>query len=158
VNQHQFIRREYRAIIQSVKELSKASEVTLPVQKLLKALKMGWLTPGSEILSRLESKRLSPQAVLRRPAMLQRKWFHELSGSEKPRWINVFWNLSAKTDLPKILELSKRRLLQLQQGVKCISSPEHTTGASQGDNTQVNPSQSPPEGAEKLDIPGVEVP
>ena len=29
---------------------------------------------------------------------------------------------------------------------------------SQGDNTQVNPSQSPPEGAEKLDIPGVEVP
>lgn len=129
MNQHQFIRREYRAIVQSVKELSTAaSEATLPAQKLLKALKMGWLTPGSEILSRLESKRLSAQAVLRRPAMLQRKWFNELLASEKPQWINVFWNLPAKPDLPKILGLSKRRLFQLQNGVKRVSSHEHTTG------------------------------
>lgn len=118
VNQHQLIRREYRAIIQCVKELGTAPEATQPAQKLLKTLKMGWLTPGSEILSRLESKRLSAQAVMRRPAMLQRKWFSELLASEKPRWIKAFWNSPAKTDLPKILLLSKRRLLQLQQGAK----------------------------------------
>lgn len=129
VNQHQFIRREYRALLKSLRELPLTSEATLPAQKLLKALKMGWLTPGSEILSRLESKRLSPQVVLRRPLILQRKWFHELLAGEKPRWINIFWNLPAKTDMPKTLGLSKRRVLQLRQGMKCISSPEHTTGA-----------------------------
>lgn len=129
MNQQQLIQREYRAIIQSVRELSLASEATQQGQKLLQVLKMGWLTPGSEILKRLESKKLAPRAVLRRPALLQQKWFHELSSPEKSRWLQVFWNLSAKTELSQLLGISKRRLQQLQQGVKRISSPEYTAGA-----------------------------
>ena len=128
MNQQTFIRREYRAIVKGLKALSLAAESTAPAEKLLRALKMGWLTPGCDVLNRLESKRLSPRAVLRRPPLLQRKWFQELSPGEKARWIGAFWDLTAKTELSKVLGLSKRRLRQLHQGVKCISSPEHTTG------------------------------
>lgn len=122
------IRREYRAIVKGLKALTVAAKATEPTQKLLRALKTGWLTPGCEILARLENKRLSPRAVLRKPALLQRKWFHELSTHEKPRWIDVFLSFTAKTEISLTLGISKRRLLQLCQGVKCISSHEHTTG------------------------------
>lgn len=116
MNQHQFIRREYRAIIQSVKELSTASAVTLPAQKLLKTLKMGWLTPGSDVLNRLENKKISPQAVLRKPALLQKKWFQELPADKKTRWIGVFWDLTAKLELSNILGLSDPTFCKLTHG------------------------------------------
>ena len=130
MNQQQFIRREYLAVVKSLKELNLTSEATLPVKKLMRILKMGWLTPGPEILKRLESKRLSTRAVLQRPALLQKKWFSELSVPEKTRWISLFWTSTAKTQLSQILGISKRRLQQLHQGVKLISSPEDTTGHS----------------------------
>ena len=128
MNQQRQIRREYRAIVRGLKALSVGSKANEPAQKLLRALSSGWLTPGCEILARLENKKLSPRAILRKPALLQRKWFHELSVHEKPRWIAVFLSFTAKTELSQILGISKRRLLQLCQGVKCISSPEDTTG------------------------------
>ncbi|MBX3110307.1 MAG: hypothetical protein KF743_14090 [Fimbriimonadaceae bacterium] len=130
MNQQKFIRREYLAIVKGLTEIHLTSEDTLPVKNLLRILKMGWLTPGPEILKRLESKRLTPRAVLQRPELLQKKWFHELSAHEKPRWINVFWSSTAKTQLSQVLGISKRRLQQLHQGMKLISSIEDTTGHS----------------------------
>lgn len=128
MTQQRRIRREYRAIVKGLKALSVATKATESTQKLLRALKTGWLTPGCDILARLESKRLSPMAVLRRPVLLQRKWFQELSTYEKSRWIGVFLGFTAKTELSQNLGISKRRLLQLCQSAKCISSPKHTKG------------------------------
>ena len=108
--------REYRELVKSLTRLQGANQPGQnDLRDLLRSLRTGWLTPGSEILFRLEKKRLKPRAVARRPPALQRKWFQELNDLEKSRWIAVFWDTPAKSDLPKLLKLSKRRLQQLMK-------------------------------------------
>lgn len=110
------IRREYRGILKSLSKLKGASPgFSGPIQGMLRTLRTGWLTPGSEILRRLEKRRLSLSSVAQRPVLLQRKWFMELKASDKPRWVRIFWDSPVKDELPQILGLSKRRLLQLMK-------------------------------------------
>lgn len=83
------------------------------MRDLWRILRAGWLTPGSEILFRLENRKILPESVLRRSYLLQRKWFSELDCDGKSKWIRLFWDFCKKDELPKVLGLSKRRLSQL---------------------------------------------
>ncbi|MBX3172218.1 MAG: hypothetical protein KF760_32740 [Candidatus Eremiobacteraeota bacterium] len=110
---------DYRSVVKRLASLKQHQEPA--VREVLRILRLGWLTPGSEILFRLENALLRPGAVLRRPIPLQQKWFSELNYFEKSRWITIFWKLETKDELPQILGLSKRRLQQLMQAAKCVS-------------------------------------
>jgi len=113
---------EYRSLVETLVALKRThTALSEPMQSVLESLRAGWLTPGREILFRLELRELSLQSVLRRSRKLQRKWFTDLSVLEKSRWIRIFWHSPAKDDLPKVLGLSKRRLQQLLNPAKRVS-------------------------------------
>ena len=116
MNQREQIRREYRGLLKSLSKLTAESPTfPRPIQDVLRTLRTGWLTPGSEILRRLDNNRLSLRSVAQRPVLLQRKWFMELLPVEKARWVGLFWDSHVRNELPEILGLSKRRLLQLMK-------------------------------------------
>jgi len=107
---------EYRAMLNELAQI-----IDQPKHPLLQKFWMGWLTPGSEILRRMMREEICPRSLLRTPQSLHLKWFAELCDFNKGRWISLLRPLCKHGDLEKILQLSKRRLQQLQQKAKCVS-------------------------------------
>lgn len=105
---------EYRALLDELMR-------QLPEHPLLQKLQMGWLTPGSEILRRLEKEKTFAQTLLQTSQSLHRKWFDDLSDSQKGRWVSILRPLCVHGEMEEILQLTLRRLQQLQRKTKCIS-------------------------------------
>ncbi len=116
--------REYRAIFNGLAKLTIQEQGQ--VSAILRKLQMGWLTPGSVILQRIEDKQLSLRKVLRRPDSLQRKWFDDLNELEKGRWITIFRGFCGDERMQAILQLTLRRLQQLQKKTKSVSQGTDT--------------------------------
>lgn len=111
--------RDYQAVFNGLAKLT--SQEQGQVSAILRKLQMGWLTPGSVILQRIEKKQLSLRKVLQRPDSLQRKWFDDLGELEKGRWITIFRGCCGDERLQAILQLTLRRLQQLQKKAKSVS-------------------------------------
>jgi len=103
--------KEYREILARLAPLRKDQKLSTVLQRL----EMGWLTPGGEILRRIETRRLPLRRVLEQHDSLHRKWFEELSDLQKGRWINLFRGYCDDDRLQNILRLTIRRLQQLQK-------------------------------------------
>lgn len=103
--------KEYREILNSLASLRQSKKLAAVLQQL----ETGWLTPGSEILQRIEKKKLHPAGVLAQPDSLHRKWFEDLSHLQKGRWVNIFRDYCSDERLQNILQLTLRRLQQLQK-------------------------------------------
>ena len=85
---------------------------------------MGWLTPGGEILRRIEKHKLPLHRVLGQHDSLQRKWFEDLSDLQKGRWVNIFRDYCGGDRLKNILQLTMRRLQQLQKLTQSVTRVE----------------------------------
>ncbi len=103
--------KEYREILSSLAPLRTKRTFSDALQRL----EMGWLTPGFEILRRIETRKLKVSHVLEQPDSLHRKWFEDLSDRQKGRWVNIFRRHCEKGRLQDILRLTMRRLQQLQK-------------------------------------------
>lgn len=110
---------EYRAFLDEL--IRWTQHLNQPDHPLVQKLQMGWLTPGSEILCRLEKEEILAQKLLRTPQSLHRKWFDDLSELQKGRWISILRPFCVNGELENILQLTLRRLQQLQRKTKCIS-------------------------------------
>ena len=75
---------EYRSILSELKLLRGESAAAI-----FRRLETGWLTPGSEILERIENQEVSLQKILRQSRSLLRKWFSDLSDQGKGRFIDL---------------------------------------------------------------------
>ncbi len=109
---------EYRVILGQLKSLAEDDKAVAPV---FQRLETGWLTPGGEILQRIEDGEVSPQKILRQSRFLIRKWFNELSDQQKARWIDHLRLVRVDEEVQKILQLSQRRLQQLRKSAKRVS-------------------------------------
>lgn len=125
------ILREYQQVLSQLKSLEsrfnsgESDETYDTFSSILRSLELGWLTPGTVVLSLLKEDRVSASFVLKQSRALQKKWFGELDEIEKGRWLlkfsNGFRNPKIRL-LGEILDLTPRRLQQLQSQAKWVSS------------------------------------
>ena len=123
--------KEYREILNSLAPLRTKRRFS----DVLQRLEMGWLTPGFEILRRIETRKLKVSHVLEQPDSLHRKWFEDLSDRQKGRWVNIFRRYCERGQLQDILRLTMRRLQQLQkltQPVSTVQKPKEPASESRG--------------------------
>ena len=100
---------EHERVLQHLKAVRRSNKGDLAsreaVRQVLKALQLGWLSPGPYILARIEAAELSARNILNQPAALQRKWFQELDLPQRDRWVKNF-QFERKSDR---LEISKAK-------------------------------------------------
>ena len=89
------------------------SQESAKILSVIASLRKSWLAPGSYVLKLLEEKHITVEEMMLRPPDLVQKWFSELDGNEKARWIYQFRTVCSWSHLAELLQLGARRLQQL---------------------------------------------
>ena len=89
------------------------SQESAKILSVIASLRKSWLAPGSYVLKLLEEKHITVEEMMLRPPDLVQKWFSELDGNEKARWIYQLRTVCSWSHLAELLQLGARRLQQL---------------------------------------------